>query len=605
MRWQHFGLVGILAVASVASVGGQTSPGRIDPSKAPARPAHATAEYTLDAPSDPVRWAAVAPGLHAAFGSTDDVYLRAEVPGLEEGRGVEASAWRGERVNAIMVAWSSTALEDVRVEPGALSDGRGHEIPAAGVRVALVRYVISDHPPGARQVTCDAGPEGAWLLPDRLEPFAPFDVPARSVRPVWLSVDVPASAAPGRYTGAVRVVAGPAVVSLPVAIVVASAVLPPPRDWSFRLDLWQNPWAVAWHHQVEPWSAAHEALLRRHLTLYAEMGGKYVTTYAVHSPWQDNSYWIEGGMIEWIRDAGGRWRFDYGIFDRYVALAMEAGVDEAVTIYTPVPWGNRFRYIDQATSEQVEATWAPGSVEYASAWGAFLDDLRVHLAAKGWLATTYLGINEIDMPATRAAIDVIRRHSKDWRITYAGDWHAELDALVDDYSSVIPKEPGRAAIDARRTRGATSTFYVCCTPPAPNTFVFSPPVEGRWLGWYAAARGYDGLLRWAWDAWPADPARDARHVLWPAGDTFVVYPDGQRSVRYERLREGIVDFEKLRLVRARASQSGEPAVERELAALDRELAAIGAEPAPAERDLRATVARASDALAALAARVMP
>jgi hypothetical protein len=526
------------------------------------------------------------------------------VPELAEGRGVEASAWRGERVNAVVVAWSAEALEDVRVEAGTLSDGRGHELPPSSVRWQLVRYVISDHPPGTRRATCDGGPEGAWLLPDRLEPFAPFDLPARSVRPVWLSVDVPASAVPGRYTGTVRVTAGPSSRALPVAITVAEAVLPPPDDWSFRLDLWQNPWAVAWHHQVEPWSAAHEALLRRHLALYAELGGKYITTYAVHSPWQDNSYWIEGGMIEWRRDAGGRWRFDYRIFDRYVELAMEAGVDAAITIYTPVPWGNRFRYLDAATGAHVEATWKPGTPEYRAAWRAFLDDLHAHLGEKGWLARTYLGINEIDMPATRAAIDVIRGHSKDWRITYAGDWHPDLDPLVDDYSSVVPKEPDRAEVDARRARGQTSTFYVCCTPPAPNTFVFSPPIEGRYLGWYAAARGYDGFLRWAWDAWPADPARDARHVLWPAGDTFLVYPGGERSLRFERLREGIADFEKLRLVRAAAHGSADAEVARLFGTLDAELARVAAGADAPASEMAAAIARGSKALDGLAARVL-
>jgi hypothetical protein len=71
------------------------------------------------------------------------------------------------------------------------------------------------------------------------------------------------------------------------------------------------------------------------------------------------------------------------------------------------------------------------------------------------------------------------------------------------------------------------------------------------MGWYAAAFGYDGFLRWAYDSWTSDPARDARHVLWPAGDCFLVYPGARSGIRFERLREGIVDFEKLRILRER------------------------------------------------------
>jgi hypothetical protein len=343
--------------------------------------------------------------------------------------------------------------------------------------------------------------------------------------------------------------------------------LPAPEDWAFRLDLWQNPWVVASHFRLEPWSDAHLTLLRDHLKPYADAGGTFITTYAVHSPWSDNSYAVEGGMIEWIREADGAWRFDYDIFDTYVELAMEMGIDEAITIYTPIPWGYRFRYLDAGTGNYVETSWAPDSEEFRVAWTAFMDDLESHLVRKGWFDRTYLGINENPMDQTLAAIQVIRDHTADWRITYAGDWHPELDGLVDDYSPIISSEPSAAELAARRERGATTTYYVCCTPPQPNNFVFSDPIEGRYLGWYAAAFGYDGFLRWAYDAWPEDPDRDARHTLWPAGDTHLVYPGGRSSIRFEKLREGIVDYEKIRIVFDRARSLEEGPVNDQLRAL--------------------------------------
>jgi hypothetical protein len=440
-------------------------------------------------------------------------------------------------------------------------------------------------------------------LPDRLETFERFDLPARTARPVWLSLDVPSTAVAGTYKGTVRVVSGKQNVALQVSIAVQQALVPPPHDWTFRLDLWQNPWVIAWYYRVAPWSEAHKLLLKTHLKLYADAGGKYITTYAVHSPWQDNSYMIEGGMIDWIKERNGTWRFDYRIFDDYVALAMEAGIDKAITIYTPLPWANRFRYVDAATGDYVQASWPPESPEFRSAWHAFLDDLRRHLQAKGWLEKTYLGINENERAQTLAAIKVLKEHSPNWRITYAGDWHAELDSLLDDYSFVHGKEPTMDVVKARSARGASSTFYVCCTPPMPNTFVFSPPAEGRWLGWYASAFGYDGFLRWAYDAWPADPVRDARHVLWPAGDTFLVYPGGDSAIRFEKLREGIVDFEKIRLVRRRAAESSDSELKRLMSDLDQQLAAIAREREFAEPTVRELLRKANTTLAAASDRL--
>jgi hypothetical protein len=76
------------------------------------------------------------------------------------------------------------------------------------------------------------------------------------------------------------------------------------------------------------------------------------------------------------------------------------------------------------------------------------------------------------------------------------------------------------------------------------------------------AHGYDGMLRWAYDSWTADPVRDARHVYWGAGDCFMVYPGAGSSIRFEKMREGIVDFEKLTILKAKAAKSSDPSVKK-------------------------------------------
>ncbi len=181
------------------------------------------------------------------------------------------------------------------------------------------------------------------------------------------------------------------------------------------------------------------------------------------------------------------------------------------------------------------------------------------------------------MEQTLAAIRVIKEHHPEWRITYAGDWHEELDELLDDYSYLYGNEPTLQQQQKRNARGATSTIYVCCNPPVPNNFVFSPPIEGRWISWYAMAYGYGGFLRWAYDAWPEDPNRDARHGSWPAGDCYMVYPGGKSCIRFEKMREGIADFEKVRIVREKAAKSTDKRVKTLLDQLDNHLAVFVAE----------------------------
>jgi len=45
-----------------------------------------------------------------------------------------------------------------------------------------------------------------------------------------------------------------------------------------------------------------------------------------------------------------------------------------------------------------------------------------------------------------------------------------------------------------------------------------------------------------------DPLRDSRFRTWPAGDTYIVYPQGRSSIRYERMLEGIQDYTKVNLL---------------------------------------------------------
>jgi hypothetical protein len=571
MIWKRVPLIFLFCFFLLQAAFSQLQPGQIELSKLPTPAWHYQEEYALDTVVNSAKWAGLSKGLHASFATTDRLFFRREVPSMQETVAMYDTGWRGERLNAMILLYSTDTVEQVRVQMTDLV-GKNGMIGSAQATFNKIGYVVSNYPYGAKDVTCGESPyKNGYLMPDRFESFERFDIPGKTVRQVWFSLDIPGTTLPGTYAGTIQVSSAGKQKDLQVFIKVQNLLLPKPKDWKHRLDLWQNPWVVAWTNHVDPWSEEHKLLLKKHLKLYADAGGKYITTYAVHSPWSDNSYMIEGGMMEWIKTKSGGWRFNYKIFDEYVQLAMDCGIDKAVTIYTPIPWGNRFRYLDEKTGNYIYPTWSPETKEFKEFWNIFLTDLQKHLQQKGWLQKTYLGINENEMKQTLAAIQVIKAHSKNWRITYAGDWHPELDSLLDDYCFLYGKESGVDIVKKRSAKGFTTTFYVCCNPPVPNNFVFSPPIEGRWMSWYTAAHGYDGFLRWAYDAWPADPARDARHTLWPAGDCFMVYPGGNSCIRFEKMREGIVDFEKMRILRQEAAKIKDGAINKTLQSLDEHL----------------------------------
>ncbi|HZI53285.1 MAG TPA: glycoside hydrolase domain-containing protein, partial [Chitinophagaceae bacterium] len=289
-----------------------SQPGAIDSALIPIPFLHYQQEYSFDKSMRPELWEQQTAGLNVSFASTDKSYFRTEVPTITKSQKWEAKGWKGERLNTMVLFWSADTINQVRILLNDLKASNGTLLGKKNLKAQLVRYVISNYPYGAREVTCGVGPvDKAYLMPDRLESFERFQLPGKTARPVWISLDVPSTIAAGIYTGEIEIRSEKQSFKLPVSITIQNQSLPKPHDWAYRLDLWQNPWVIAEYYKVKPWGDEHKALLKKHMRLYADAGGKYITAYAVHSPWADNSYMIEGNMIEWIKKKDGSWKFDY------------------------------------------------------------------------------------------------------------------------------------------------------------------------------------------------------------------------------------------------------------------------------------------------------
>jgi hypothetical protein len=153
------------------------------------------------------------------------------------------------------------------------------------------------------------------------------------------------------------------------------------------------------------------------------------------------------------------------------------------------------------------------------------------------------------MEAMQKAIAVIKDADKDFKISLAGKYHPEIQRDIFDYAVASNQVIDTSALDKRYRSGFTTTFYTSCFEGYPNTFTFSPTAESAWMGWHAANKGYDGYLRWAYNCWPENPLQDSRFRRFAAGDTYFIYPGYQSSVRFERLIEGIQDYEKIRILK--------------------------------------------------------
>lgn len=474
-------------------------------------------------------------------------------------------AWRGEKVFAQAVVSSEEELKDVRLSVSDLRNGKSL-IGAENIRLQFVSYVVSDLLDTTKYGQCgsreDKSKWGEVLVADVLDINDSMTVPAGRKQPVWMTVSVPSDARPGKYSGKLTVTSSNAKArSLNVELTVADHVLPPARDWTFHLDLWQNPYSVARYENVPLWSDAHFEAMRPVMRMLAEAGQKSVTATIMSRPWNGQTEDAFGSMVTKIRRIDGTWLYDYTIFDRWVEFMFSLGIDRQINCYSMIPWALQFDYIDQATSSPATFQAAPGSEEYNEYWGAFIADFARHLKAKGWFEKTMIAMDERPLESMQAVLGLIRKVEPAFKISLAGNYHEPVIYDIVDFSETFSgkQEFPESAKAKRKELGLTTTFYTCCAEAHPNMFVISNPDEAAWLGWFAQAEGYDGYLRWAYNSWTLDPLTDTRFRTWPAGDCFVVYPGGRGSVRFSKLVEGIQDFEKVRILRSRWQETGNEA----------------------------------------------
>ena len=332
---------------------------------------------------------------------------------------------------------------------------------------------------------------------------------------------------------------------------VVDRVLPAATDWRFHLDLWQNPYAVARYHDVKPWSPKHIDLLKPIMKRLADAGQKVITVSLNKRPWGGQTFDQFEAMIEWKKKKDGTWEYDYAIFDTWVQLMMDLGVKKQISCYSMVPWGNEFYYFDETENKEIKVKAAPGTKAYEDLWIPFLEKFKIHLQQKGWSKITRIAMDERGPEEMKAMLQLLNKYAPEFGVSFA-DNHKSYKLYPEelkDMSVAFGHPVDEADLLQRRAQNYVSTHYVCCSDSFPNTFTFSPPAEGVFIGWYTIAANFDGFLRWSYNSWTEKPLLDSRFRAWPAGDTYIVYPDNRSSIRFETLREGIQDAEKIRILR--------------------------------------------------------
>lgn len=500
-------------------------------------------------------WKILQQPVMVSFANSNRRYPKEKVPLKKMEQSWGTTAWKGEKVHTQLLVWAKQPVKAVTYTLSPLRNAEGKMIPASHIKAGFVRYVITDEFAGGCGYRKPADFDSS-LAADAIDIIPAISVKSNNVQPIWLSVKIPQEAAAGNYKGSIFVKADKTY-TLHYTIKVIDRTLPPPDKWTFDLDLWQHPAAIARIHGVPLWSDKHFELMRPYYALLASAGQKNITASIMDEPWGHQTYDDFPGLVKWTKRRDGSWTYDYSLFDKYISFVMSCGINKRINCYTMVPWALSFRYFDEATGKDTALKAPIGSAEYTTHWTGMLEDFTQHLKNKGWFDITTIAMDERPMKDMQVVIALLKNIDAGWKIALAGNYHPEIEKDIFDYCLASNLQFDDATLKARIASGKPSTYYTCCSENYPNGFTFSPPAEHVWIGWYAAAKGFTGYLRWAYNSWVADPLRDSRFRSWPAGDTYQVYPGPRTSIRFEKLIEGIQDFEKIKLLQKALTAKGD------------------------------------------------
>jgi hypothetical protein len=422
-------------------------------------------------------------------------------------------------------------------------------IPAARISVNAVGYVQTNAPAYPVERV------GWW--PDPLLPPTPVDVDAGHRQPFWITVHVPDSAAPGRYTGVVTVSADSvADQHVPFEVTV----------WDFSLGASPPlPSAVAIYPHVLSRFYNEEPISEETLRRYWDMLFRHrLSSDELGSP-------LRQGMSAVI-DGTEAAPFDYEIFDQRLRYCFRRGL----TAFQMARLPGFLSDGPDLTEQQQERIIA------------YLRDFAGHLADSGWLERAFAMVwdepRDQYAPEVLKELQTIRRADQRIRTRLDGPvtgplvdtCQNEVDIWGLHMLNIARGGPqAQANIDRWRQQNRVLWMYVACDVhhPYPNIFIDYPLIDCRILPWLCWKHDIEGFLYWSANYWGEEnlvgdrPEDKWPHRPWVAGnfverweggrnvyngDGHLIYPgpDGvpRSSIRLEALRDGMEDYEYIWLL---------------------------------------------------------
>ena len=497
---------------------------------------------------------------------------------LTEERSWTDWAWKNDHANARLDFYTlSDDIPQASLSASDLTTKSGAVIKSENVTVTYLSKV---------NTLSEAYPDIDYEVFDVISHENTRTLEAEMIHEAWVDIYVPKDAEAGTYSGKIYLRSGDETLAqFTYKLEVIDLELADPENWETYLELWTVPHASNRYYSglsnaeyfgfpegdngTNPYSYCdvrlnrdYEAGLESQLELYHQAGGNVITVSVVEDPGNSRNPCPFPSMVKWTRKKNGKFSFDYTDMDYWVELNMKHGINRQINLHSIAGFAWGFVYKDEASGTVKHEGSVPGEPRWEQISREFLTDLIAHLEKKGWFDITCLQMDERTLSQTSALIKVAKsvKNSEGKTLKVGGAVNStELAPIFDDLHDISIWENSlpdniKELAEQRREKGLRTTVYSC---GAGKMATPCNPGEAAYAVYDSLKYKTDGVLRWALDKFDEDPLHADCHKVTYPGDCYLIYPDerdsgkmqAQSSPRFEKLREGMRDVEKLRYIK--------------------------------------------------------
>jgi len=471
---------------------------------------------------------------------------------------------RGEHASFQFVVRANSDIQDLRVNVTA-PEHAGSEL--SDIKSGFVGFVKVGR--ANPEPSTDAYQPMSGYFPDPIIYEDGRDVPFGTTQPVWVSVKIPVDCQTGVYKGSVEITCELGGESIS-------------KTKSFEIEVFEpiientSLWVTNWFFLDRLSYLNNNEAVEKHSDLYWELSrvmartlAEYRQNVAMISPFDHTGFSYENGT----------WLFDFSNFNKMLTLFVEEGVIgrlEGGHLGSRIdggwlsPFGLFVPVLDNdSIDKELLPLDNPRTLEF---YQAFLPAFVNNIKDLGWdeQYVQHIADEPID-ENVESYIDIsrfLKTLVPELKVIEACHTH-QLENMVDIW---VPQmnflESGMDFYTERQAKGDEAWYYTCLAPKGEwaNRFVELPLIKTRLLHWVNFKYNITGYLHWGFNFWGSDsgivtaedPYDDVSGIIvssgniLPGGDCWICYPGYKSiypSIRLEAMRDGIVDYELLKMYR--------------------------------------------------------